>query len=157
MLMSHYSHSIDKKGRLIVPVKFREEFERKGNKKFILTKGEDVCLKFISYTDWEKQIVEGNAPLENSSVVRAYNRQLIGFAVECEFDTLGRIMIPPALQQFAGIKKDVILVGQIKTIEIWDRATWNKYINDADENSAQISEEIAKIKQKGKGTGDGSK
>ena len=111
MFMGEYSHTVDAKGRLIVPSRFREQL----GDEFVVTKGLDGCL--FAY---EKAL-----PLTNANA-RKFTRFFLAGASTCEVDRQGRILIPSVLREFAGIEKEAVLVGVGSRIEIWSKEAWTK-------------------------------
>lgn len=130
MFMGEYDHTIDSKGRLIVPAKFRDQL----GDEFVVTKGLDGCLFIYDNTEWaklEEKIT--NLPLSNQNA-RKFSRLLLAGATLCEVDKQGRILLPASLRKHANLEKDVALVGVGSRIEIWNKDAWdemNEY--DADE------------------------
>lgn len=117
MFMGEYSHTIDTKGRLIVPAKFREQL----GEQFVVTKGVDGCLYVYSKEEWariEEKFREINLTSKNA---RKFMRFFFAGAAACEVDKQGRILIPSVLREFAALEKDVVLVGVFSKIEIWDK------------------------------------
>lgn len=138
MFMGEYSHTIDTKGRLIVPSKFREQL---GNK-FVVTKGLDGCLFVYPNEEW-KNIEEKfrNIPLTTKDA-RKFSRFFFAGAASCEVDKQGRILLPQVLREFAALEKDVVLVGVLSRIEIWSKDRWqetNSY-DDMDEVAEHMAE-----------------
>ena len=128
MFMGEFDHTTDPKGRLIVPSKFREGL----GDTFVITKGLDGCL--LAYDKQEWQIVtEG---LHNLSLVDKAGRQFTRFffagAAEIEMDKQGRILVPTDLRDYAGLEKDVVLIGMADKIEIWSKERWEDVSADQD-------------------------
>ena len=120
MFMGEYNHTIDAKGRLIIPSKFRELL----GEEFVLTKGLDGCLSIYPMTEWEAFEKKLSAlPLTNKNA-RTLTRFFVAGATECELDKQGRILIPSTLREFAGLEKNVMLAGQLGRIDIWDEEKW---------------------------------
>lgn len=139
MFMGEYSHSIDAKGRLIIPSKFREQL----GEEFVLTKGLDGCLFIFPNDEWvifEKKLKA--LPLTNKSA-RTFSRFFVAGAASCELDKQGRILVPATLREFAGLEKDVVLTGNINRIEIWSKEKWNEN-NNYDDMDA-IAENMAEM------------
>jgi len=135
MFIGEHRHSIDDKGRLQVPVKWRSKLAEGA----VITRGFDGSLKFYPASVWEG-IAEQLASLPQSQPqARAYVRQTLAGAVDMELDKLGRVVLPAYLRQYAGVKKQVVLAGLHDHIEIWDEAAWEKYVSDIDPNSAEFS------------------
>ena len=122
MFMGEYSHSIDTKGRLIIPSRFRDEL----GETFVLTKGLDGCLSIYPQTEWDAFQQKLSAmPLTNKNA-RSLVRFFVAGATECELDKQGRILVPATLREFAGLEKDVVLTGNINRIEIWSKRKWSE-------------------------------
>ena len=125
MFMGEYNHSIDAKGRLIIPSKFREEL----GESFVLTKGLDGCLFVYPFSEWEQfQQKLSTMPLTNKNA-RSFVRFFVAGATECELDKQGRILVPATLREFAELEKDVVLAGSINRIEVWSRKKWTENSN----------------------------
>lgn len=117
MFMGEYNHTIDEKGRLIVPSKFREEL---GNE-FVVTKGLDGCLFIYANPEWQELEEKlKSLPLTNKNA-RIFARYMLAGAAQVELDKQGRILLPQNLRTFAGLEKDVVLLGLASRIEIWSR------------------------------------
>lgn len=141
MFMGEYNHTVDKKGRLIMPAKFREML----NDKFIITKGLDHCLFVYSMDEWE--IIEQKLktlPFTQKDA-RAFVRFFFSGALETEIDKQGRILIPPNLREFAKIHKEVVVIGVSTRIEIWSQEEWETYRNDAELSYEQIAEKMVEL------------
>lgn len=131
--MGAYSHTIDAKGRLIIPAKFREGL----GERFVVSKGFDGCLQAYDPESW-KDIEEKLKELPQfKKEARDITRFFLGGAVEAEIDKQGRILIPATLRQYAGLEKDVTLVGSGSKVEIWDSAKWNKAEPESIEDLAE--------------------
>lgn len=120
MFMSEYNHSIDAKGRIIVPSKFREPL----GEEFVVTKGLDNCLFVFPDDEW-KNFEEKlkSLPMSNKDA-RQFTRFFLAGAATVELDKQGRILLPPSLREFAGLTKDVVIVGVGNRVEIWDKSRW---------------------------------
>ncbi|MDO4277938.1 MAG: division/cell wall cluster transcriptional repressor MraZ [Lachnoclostridium edouardi] len=122
MFMGEYNHTVDVKGRLIVPSRFREQL----GEEFVITKGLDGCLFVYDNTEWKALEEKLHAlPLTNANA-RKVTRFFLAGATACEVDKQGRILLPAVLREFAGIEKEAVLVGVGSRIEIWSKDTWNK-------------------------------
>ena len=120
MLIGEYEHSLDAKGRLIMPAKLREDM----GEKFILTTGLDGCLFGFSMSEWEKFEDKLKAlPITNKNA-RNFVRFFLSGATECELDKQGRFLIAGKLREVAKLDKDVTIIGAGTRIEIWDKAKW---------------------------------
>ena len=133
MFMGEYNHTVDAKGRLIVPSKFREQL----GDEFVVTKGLDGCLFVYENTEWKALEEKLHAlPLTNANA-RKFSRFFLAGATTCEVDKQGRILLPAVLREFAKIDKDAVLVGVGSRIEIRSRDNWNQ------SNTYDDMEEIA--------------
>ncbi len=140
MFMGEYNHTVDEKGRLIIPSKFREEL---GNE-FVVTKGLDGCLFVYDKKEW--QILEEKLralPLTNKDA-RAFARYMLAGAAMVELDKQGRILIPAVLRSFASLDKDVVLIGVASRVEIWNKEKWeNASFDESDMD--EIAEKMADL------------
>ena len=139
MLMGEYSHSLDTKGRLIMPAKLRQDI----GDKFILTKGLDGCLFAFSQTEWNnfEEKLKG-LPLSDKHA-RNFVRFFLSGATECEIDKQGRFLIPTNLRISANLEKDAIIIGVGTRIEIWNKETWEKC--DEEISADEIVENMANL------------
>ena len=120
MFMGEYNHTIDAKGRLIIPAKFRETL----GEEFILTKGLDGCLSIYPMDEWESFEEKLKALTLTDKNARAFLRFFVAGATSCELDRQGRILIPSTLREFAGLEKEVVLTGNLTRIEVWSKERW---------------------------------
>lgn len=120
MFMGEYNHTIDAKGRIIVPAKLREEL----GDEFVVTLGLDGCLFVYPNTEW-LNFVEKLKNLPGNREARQLQRYFLAGAVSCELDKQGRILIPGKLREHAQLEKDVVFVGVLGKIEIWSKERWN--------------------------------
>lgn len=135
--MGEYNHTIDAKGRLIIPSKFREQL----GDEFVITKGLDGCLFVYDNAEWTKfeENLKSLPPSKNS-------RQLVRFfaagAAAVEVDKQGRILIPSNLREFAELTKDVVLAGVASRIEVWDKERWEgeTAYDDMDDIAEQMAD-----------------
>ena len=127
--MGTYQHNIDLKGRVIMPAKFREEL----GGVFYITRGLDNCLSVLSKSDWDS-LGEKLRGLP-SSQTKDIQRVLFSGAAELEPDKQGRVLIPQPLRDYAGLTKDVVIIGTGLKAEIWDLDRWNEYNNKVTEDS----------------------
>ncbi len=126
MLIGEYEHSLDTKGRLIMPVKLREDI----GEKFIITKGLDGCLFIFSLNEWtifETKLKQ--LPISNKDA-RMFSRFFFSGAIDSELDKQGRFLISSNLREFANLQKDVIIVGMNSRIEVWSKEKWDNCKND---------------------------
>lgn len=138
MFMGEYSHTIDAKGRLIVPSKFRDRL----GSEFVVTKGLDGCLFVYPNEEWEKIEEKFQGIPLTTKDARKFSRFFFAGAAVCEVDKQGRILLPQVLREFADLQKDVVLVGVLSRIEIWSKDRWedtNTY-DDMDEIAEHMAE-----------------
>jgi MraZ protein len=139
MFMCEYSHTVDTKGRLIVPAKFREVL----GDAFVICKGLDHCLYIYSNEDWEAFANQlSSLPLTNKAA-REFVRFFLSGASQVEVDKLGRILVPSSLRTFAGLDKDVVLAGVGHRIEVWSREKWEGESGSSDMD--EIAETMDKL------------
>ena len=141
LLSGEYNHSIDAKGRLIIPSKFREIL----GEDFVITKGLDHCLFLYPLNEW-KSFEEKlrSLPLTNKSA-REFARFFVGSAVDGGLDKQGRVLISSALRTYAQLDKDVVLAGMLDRVEIWDKARWDGNNADVEENIDEIASKMEEL------------
>ena len=129
MFMGEYNHTIDAKGRLIIPSKFRELL----GEEFVLTKGLDGCLSIYPMDEWNAFEEKLRAlPLTNKNA-RTFTRFFVAGATNCELDKQGRILVPALHREMADLEKDVVFVGMMNRVELWDKARYNTEETEEDE------------------------
>ncbi|CDD15776.1 MAG: division/cell wall cluster transcriptional repressor MraZ [Clostridia bacterium] len=141
MLIGEYEHSLDVKGRLILPAKIREDM----GDKFIVTKGLDGCLFGFSQNEWtnfEEKLK--TLPLTNKNA-RDFVRFFLSGATECEIDKQGRFLIAGNLREYANLEKDAIIIGVGTRIEIWNREKWKSYNSDENISADEIAENMTML------------
>lgn len=139
MFYGEYFHSIDRKGRLILPAKFRETAKTHFIERFFVTRGLDKCLFMFSEEEWRSQENKLKAMPFTKQQSRTFNRLYFSGAADVVFDSQGRILLPQNLKEYTEIKKDVVIVGVSSRIEIWAKDKWHEFYG----NSRQSYEEIA--------------
>ncbi|MGI6066987.1 MAG: division/cell wall cluster transcriptional repressor MraZ [Bacillota bacterium] len=138
MFMGEYQHAIDSKGRLIVPVKFREDL----GDNFVVTKGLDNCLFVYPMNEWKNLEAKLKALPFTKADARAFVRFFFSGATECELDKQGRILLPVNLREYAQLEKDVVVIGVSSRVEIWSKECWENYSIQAEKDYANIAEKI---------------
>lgn len=139
MFMGEFEHSLDTKGRLTVPVKFRDGL----GISFVVTRGLDRCLFVYSVEEW--QILESTLkalPMTQADA-RSFVRFFFSGACECELDKQGRILLPQKLREYAELDKDCTLLGVSNRVEIWNTSNWANYADEAETSFADIAEKLA--------------
>lgn len=137
MFMGEYHHSIDTKGRIIVPSKVRDDL----GENFIVTRGLDGCLFLYPKNAWDT-IINKYKDLPDTKDKRQFMRIFLSGATVCEYDKQGRINIPNPLIQFADLKKDCIIIGVDERLEIWSKERWGEFINSNEENMSEIADNL---------------
>jgi len=141
MFLGEYTHTIDNKNRLAVPVKFRKELMAGA----VLTRGLDNCLFLYPKQEWDK-LAERLSKLPISQAnTRAFARLMLAGAWELEFDKQGRIFLPNYLKSFAQIKKKVVIAGLFNRLEIWDEDVWRRYKEGTEKSSKDIAEALGEL------------
>lgn len=137
MFMGEYHHTIDEKGRIIIPSKIREEL----SEEFIVTRGIDNCL-FIYRTDDFKELIRKYKELPNTKDARNFMRFFLSGAITASLDKQGRLNISENLIEYAHLKKDCVIIGVSDRLEIWSLELWNKFMEDNEENMSDIADKL---------------
>lgn len=123
MFIGEYNHTIDNKGRMIIPVKFREGL----GEKFFMTKGLDGCLELYAREEWYIYLEKlSKLPTNLNKAAKEVKRFVLSGATECELDKQGRILVPPSLRSYAHFEKDLVSAGVGDKVEVWNNETWAK-------------------------------
>ncbi|MEQ8236083.1 MAG: division/cell wall cluster transcriptional repressor MraZ [Syntrophomonadaceae bacterium] len=139
MFLGEYQHSLDSKGRIIIPAKLREEL---GNR-FIATKGLDNCIFLYPIEEWKAIEAKVKALPFTRADVRSFTRFFFSGASEMEIDKQGRIVLPTNLRDYAGIDKDLVIIGVgANRVEIWDSAQWAEYVQQSAASYENIAENM---------------
>ena len=141
MLIGEYEHTLDVKGRLIMPAKLREDI----GDKFIITKGLDGCLFGFSLNEWEHFEEKLKAlPLTNKNA-RDFVRFFLSGAVSIEIDKQGRFLVASNLREYASMDKEVVIIGVGTRIEFWSKENWNKYNNSESISAENLAENMTML------------
>ncbi|GIP20486.1 MULTISPECIES: division/cell wall cluster transcriptional repressor MraZ [Paenibacillus] len=138
MFMGEYQHSIDDKGRIIIPAKFRELL----GTSFVVTRGLDQCLFVYPQEEWGIMEQKLKALPLMKSDARAFTRFFFSGATECEWDKQGRVNLPATLRQYAKLEKDCVVIGVSNRVEIWSRDTWEMYCQQSEDTFNEIAEKL---------------
>ncbi len=138
MFLGEYRHSIDDKGRLIIPSKLREQL----GDSFFITKGFDQCLFIYTQEEWYKFIEKLDTNPMKKKDARRIQRFFVAAANECTLDKQGRILIASHLREYSELDKEVVLIGVSNRIEIWSKENWDAYNNDDDFDISALAEEM---------------
>ena len=142
MFYGEYLHSIDRKGRIILPAKFRESAKAHFIEKFFVTRGLEKCLFMFSEEEWRSQESKFKAISFTKQQARTFNRLYFSGAVEVSPDKQGRILLPQYLKDFAQIKRDVMIVGVSNRIEIWAKDKWQEFYGSSRQSFEEIAEKL---------------
>lgn len=141
MFIGEYQASIDDKGRIAIPAKFRALL--KGN--VVITRGLDNSLFLYTLPEWKK-LAEKLAGLPLTSAnSRAFARLMLAGAVDCELDKQGRIILPAYLKDFAKVQKKVIFAGLYNRVEVWSEELWQSYKASTEKSSSSIAEQLSEL------------
>lgn len=144
MFRGRFDYSIDDKGRVSLPAKFREVLSTNYDERLIVTTF-DQCLWAYPLTEWQA-IEEKIAALPQfKSQVKALQRVFVSGAAECPLDKQGRIILPPNLREYGGLKKDVVFVGMTKRIEIWSKERWEAVFNESQSLIESATDDLADL------------
>ncbi|MNO15186.1 cell division protein MraZ [compost metagenome] len=138
MFMGEFQHSIDEKGRIIIPAKFRDLL----GTSFVVTRGLDQCLFVYPLEEWAAMEQKLKALPLMKSDARAFTRFFFSGATECEWDKQGRVNLPGNLRQYAKLEKDCVVLGVSSRVEIWSKDTWEQYFNQSEESFNEIAEKL---------------
>lgn len=141
MFSGEFRHSLDEKGRLIMPSRFREEL----GDTFVLTRGFDHCLWCFSPEAWREMEARFRGLSFMQSNVRAFLRWFFSGATECELDRQGRFVVPASLREYARIQREVVIIGAFRQVEIWSRERWEEYDRRTEGQVEQVAEEIGAL------------
>lgn len=128
--------SLDSKGRLAVPARYRDALVANGDGKLVLTADPSKCLLLYPAADWGPIEEKLNSISSFNPQLRSYQRVVIGYAEDVELDAAGRMLISPSLRAFAGLDKSVVMIGQGKKFEFWDEGAWQRQCDVALEFSS---------------------
>lgn len=141
MFMGEYNHTIDAKGRLIIPAKIREQL----GEHCVLTKGLDNCITIYTESSWIELSKALQSLSTNKANARAVKRFYFGSAAELEFDKQGRILVPNPLREHAELEKDVVIIGTGDHVEIWSRHRYDKYNDEVSDSIESLAEGLEGI------------
>ncbi|KAB2954530.1 division/cell wall cluster transcriptional repressor MraZ [Heliorestis acidaminivorans] len=138
MFMGEYQHSIDGKGRLFLPSRFREAL----GEQFVVTKGLDGCLFIYPPEEWRRLEEKIKKLPFTRADARSFQRFFFSGAAECELDKQGRFLLPQHLRQYGVLEKDVIIIGVGTRIEIWSQERWQEYNEQSDMDFEEVAEKL---------------
>ena len=140
MLLGEHEHTLDEKNRLTLPAKFRQDFKDG----VVVTRGLDGCLYAYTRADWQRLVEERLRSLDTlNREARLVQRFFFSGAVEAELDKQGRVMVPGALSESAGLQREVVVAGVYDHLEIWDRAAWRDHLKEVEGSAESVAERLA--------------
>ena len=138
VFIGEYHHTIDEKGRIIIPSKFREEL---GNS-FVITRGIEDCLFVYSLEAWEKIVDKLSALPFTRKDARTFNRFFMSGATDVELDKQGRVNVSAPLIDYAKLKKDCVIIGTGDRLEIWSQESWGSFFDSTKNSMSDIAENL---------------
>ncbi len=138
MFIGEYKHSIDDKGRLAIPAKFRSALHTAA----VITRGLDHCLYIYTASAWQEFAGKIRALPMTKSDNRAFQRLMLAAAVDVELDSQGRVLIPDYLRAYAGLSKQTVVAGLYDRLEVWDEKKWEEYKAKTEASSDEIAEKL---------------
>lgn len=139
--MGEYGHNIDRKGRLIMPAKFREEL----GEHVVVTRGLDGCLYVYTTEQWMEVYEKLSTLPSTNKNARWYQRMVLSKAAECEMDGQGRILIPSSLTSLAELKKECLIIGMANHLEIWSKERWENVEQEQMDQFEEVAEQLSDI------------
>jgi MraZ protein len=141
MLIGEYKHGLDPKKRVSIPAKFRKEI----GKKAVITRGLDKCLFVYPMSEWEKVAEKLSSLPTGQSDTRNFVRMMLAGAVDVDIDSLGRVLIPDYLKNYAGLKDKVVIAGVYKRLEIWNEENWENYKQRIEKQTDVLAEKLGEL------------
>jgi MraZ protein len=138
VFFGEYRHTLDPKGRVVLPADFRDELADG----CVVTKGQEKCLYVFTLARWGEEVEKLTRLPRTKKTVRDYQRVAFSGARVQEPDRQGRVSVPEVLREYAHLERDVVVIGVADLIEIWDQETWEAFSVNADENYSSIEEEL---------------
>ncbi len=141
MFIGEYQHSLDDKGRLAIPVKFRADFKQGA----VVTRGLDNCLFVYTKSAWQELAFKLSKLSISHAKTRAFARLMLAGAMDVEIDNQGRILLPDYLRIFASIKRSIVVAGLYDRVELWDANRWASYKKTTEKASNEIAETMGEL------------
>lgn len=142
MWYGEYQHILDEKERFVLPAKFREKIKTFKSKKFFVTRGLDGCLFMLHADEWRALEDKLKSLSFTKKQARHFNRLYFSGAREIDIDSQGRVNLPDYLREYAGINKEIVIIGVTDRIEIWDKQRWSKFYQENKKNFETMAEDL---------------
>jgi MraZ protein len=140
-----YEHTIDAKGRTSVPARYRDALSAANERRIVVTSALDPCLVAYAPAEWAAFEEKLSRLPQFDRAVQKLRRIYVSGAVECEFDDVGRILVPPTLREHASLKKDVLWAGAGRYAELWDKEAWQSHFETTDDEKRDIASRLAEL------------
>lgn len=141
MFIGEYHHTVDEKGRVSIPVKFRTALKKGA----VVTRGLDHSLFIYTAEAWEKLANKLAGLPMGQADTRAFSRLMLAGAMELELDKQGRAIIPEYLRSFAGLKKQIVVAGMYDRLEVWEKDVWEKYKQNTEKHTEELAEKMGEL------------
>ena len=142
MFYGEYKHGIDRKGRIILPSRFRDIYKEYGIERFFITRGLDKCIFMFSEAEWRLQEQKFKSVSFTKQESRSFNRLFFSGALDVIPDKQGRFIVPQYLRTYANIKKEAVIIGVSNRIEIWNQQTWQDFYSNCNDSFESIAENM---------------
>ena len=138
MFLGQYQHTVDKKGRMVLPARYRHKL----SSGCVITKGQERCLYVFPLDRWEREVEKYRMLPRTDARARRLTRAFFAGAIHQELDAAGRVQLPVRLREYAGLEREVTVIGVEERAEIWDSVAWNQYDEEADDYYSNIEEAL---------------
>ena len=148
--LGEYESTVDSKGRFLLPAGFKKQLPEEGNAQFVINRGLEKCLSLYPIKSWEPIFSDISKLNDFDPKVREFRRYFLNGATMIELDSAGRLLIPQALREHAGLEKDIVLASAVNKIEIWDKVKYQQFFESfSPESFSKIANEVMNIKGNG--------
>ena len=145
MFYGEFNHNLDRKGRIILPAKFRDACKENAVESFFITRGLDKCIFMFTEEEWRLSEQKFKNISFTKQESRGFNRMFFSGAMDVKPDRQGRFILPGYLKDYAGIKRDTVVIGVSNRIEIWDRQSWSQFYSNSSASFEQIAENLLEM------------
>jgi len=140
--LGEYEIAMDAKGRFLMPAAFRKQLSEGAGESFVVNRGMETCLTLYAKDGWDKISSKLDKLNDFNQKVQRFKRLFLSGAVPVELDTAGRILLPKPLQEYAGLKKDLVFAAQGNKVEIWDKDTYYEYLRKHADDFSGLADEV---------------